>query len=288
MTPIKEVQTGGGMKRAAAGLSATLTKPRLGPRSLARVLKILELLSKQENGQTLTDICRALDSPRSSILSLLKEMVALGYLTRSGGHYKFGQAAFDLATAIIGHRDADSLIQSVLNSLSEKTGLTIIFSEFLPGEGVMIHRNVVQSTRMIRYVAQIGSRRPLDTTASGRAVLAFSEPGWRKRYLDEKFGSAQKKTAQTARSRFEKLLESVRRSGCASSLGDFTQGVGACAAPILDIQGHAIAAVTISGPETEIRTESATLAALLPKAALQIARILNGRTMPARAITNPR
>lgn len=272
--PIKGTLAGIAGAGSSARISSAPPKPRMGPRSLSRVLKILELLCRQERGQTLTDLCRELESPRSSIHSLLKEMVALGYLSREGSYYRFGQAAFDLATAIIGHRDADSLIQSVLASLSEKTGLTIIFSEFVASEAVMIHRNVVQSTRMIRYVAQIGSRRPLDTTAGGRAVLAFCDPAWRKKYLDEKYGKG--KSSRAALNKLEKLLVSVRRSGCATSLGDFTPGVGACAAPILNVEGHAIAAVTISGPETEIKAELDKLAALLPKAAHQIARILNG------------
>src|SRR3546814_2350860 len=71
----------GTLGRSGAGgrsdLQADPQKPRLGPRSLSRVLRILELLSKQERGQTLTDLCRALDSPRSSILSLDRKSTRL-------------------------------------------------------------------------------------------------------------------------------------------------------------------------------------------------------------------
>ena len=61
-------------RAAAQATSQPIAAPsgNLGPLSPARVLRILEFLSEQERGQTLADVCRGLNSPKSSLLSLLK------------------------------------------------------------------------------------------------------------------------------------------------------------------------------------------------------------------------
>ncbi len=262
-------------RAAAQATSQPIAAPsgNLGPLSPARVLRILEFLSEQERGQTLADVCRGLSSPKSSVLSLLKELVALGYLVREDRHYTLGQAALSLATAIVGHSGAEAHIQTVLNSLSDKTGLTIIYSEFVAEQSVMLHKQVIQSTRPIRYVGELGVPRPLDTTAAGRAVLAFTDPAWCRKYLDARYNSRSRKTA-AERKKLLDALASVRKDGYSSSLGDFTPGVGSFAAPVMDREGRPIASIGISGPEADVRAEARTLVALLPPAAEQISRML--------------
>lgn len=226
-----------------------------GPRSLTRILRILEILSEPDDGHSLADICRRLRAPRSSTFALVRPLLSLGCLIREAGIYRLGPAAFALASRILGARDADKIVPAVMRELSETTGLTIMFSEFLKDEAVVVHRQAIQSRRSIRYVATVGNKRPLLTTAAGRAVLAFSDLRWLRRYLDGVGPEANMPPRSAARQRYEAMLERVRRQGFATSLGEFTKGVGAVAAPILSAEGQAVGSIGAAGPVAEVRAD---------------------------------
>ncbi|MFL6679759.1 MAG: helix-turn-helix domain-containing protein, partial [Burkholderiaceae bacterium] len=51
-----------------------------GPRSLARLLGLFDVLSLMPNGMSLAELNVTLESPKSSLLNLLRPLVAEGYL----------------------------------------------------------------------------------------------------------------------------------------------------------------------------------------------------------------
>ena len=64
------------------------------PRSLARVLGVFDAIAHTADGMTLARLSAELDSPKSSLLTLLRPLVGRGYLTHDGGAYRLGPAIF--------------------------------------------------------------------------------------------------------------------------------------------------------------------------------------------------
>ena len=56
--------------------------------SLARVLRLLQLLAGQPPGMALAELCESMHAPKTSVLSLLRGLTAHGYLQRSGAVYR--------------------------------------------------------------------------------------------------------------------------------------------------------------------------------------------------------
>ena len=241
--------------------------PAEGPRSLTRVLQILEMLGNTSESASLAEISGALGAPRSSTFALLQPMMATGYLARGQARYRLGPKAFALAAAIMGTRDDVYRLESVMSHLSDHTGLTVLHTEFLYDEGVAVHRHVLQSKRTIRYVGIVGIPRPLHTTASGRAMLAFAGLDWTARHLDSLEGKPSMRRDSRARKHLERQLEEVRRDAYASSIGDFDPRIGARAGPILGPKGTAVGSVGVAGLASEIRAEFTILAELVREAA---------------------
>ncbi|MGE0719260.1 MAG: IclR family transcriptional regulator [Alphaproteobacteria bacterium] len=240
--------------RAIEPAAAPAPAPRdgtAGPLSLTRILHILEILSRHDDGRSLAELCRALDAPRSSTFALIRPLVTLGYLTRDGGRYRLGPASLLLALGIVGTRGPDQIVHSILEGLADRTELTVMYSEFLREEAVIVHRQVIQSQRAIRFVAHVGQRRPLAMTAGGRAVLSACEPQWIRRYLDAST-QPRLRPGSPARKRYADMLDQVRLRGYATSLGEFTEGVGAVAAPVLGPDGRPVASVGASGPVADV------------------------------------
>ena len=75
--------------------------PAASPRSAIRIFRLLEALSRQGEGSSLAQLSSELASPKSSLLMLLRPIVAEGYLARTNGRYMLGPRMHKLAAEIL-------------------------------------------------------------------------------------------------------------------------------------------------------------------------------------------
>ena len=68
---------------------------------MTRVLQLFAALSRAPKGMTLSQIARALDVPKSTLVSMLRALVADGFLVSQGPLYQLGSSAFRLAAQIM-------------------------------------------------------------------------------------------------------------------------------------------------------------------------------------------
>src|SRR5215207_4060292 len=91
------------------------------PRSLARVLGLFSVIARTGDGLTLAKLSAELDSPKSSLLTLLRPLVARGYLLHAGGLYRLGPSIYRLAADILASRSFPKLIRPFLQQLVERS-----------------------------------------------------------------------------------------------------------------------------------------------------------------------
>ena len=60
------------------------------PRSVARLLGLLDTMAREGDALTLSQLSLALDSPKSSLLLMLRPLVEQGYLMHTGSAYRLG------------------------------------------------------------------------------------------------------------------------------------------------------------------------------------------------------
>src|SRR6266700_746306 len=92
-----------------------------GPRALSRLLALFDALSLAPNGMTLAELNVALESPKSSLLNLLRPLVAEGFLTRSGDTYNLGPAIFRLSAGVLSASTMTKMIRPFLTELVART-----------------------------------------------------------------------------------------------------------------------------------------------------------------------
>src|SRR5262245_5274123 len=79
--------------RSAAGPARGLRH-----RATDRVIDILELAAGSRHGLALKDVSRGVETPKSSLLPLLRTLTARGYLEQGqAGEYRLGPRAMELA-----------------------------------------------------------------------------------------------------------------------------------------------------------------------------------------------
>lgn len=101
----------------------------------------------------------------------------------------------------------------------------------------------------------LGAANTPATTALGRAMLAFSPPEVVDAVYAEPIPPRTPRTVTDAAAARERLAD-VRRSGIAVDDVENEAGIRCVAAPVLDHTGHAVAAISVSGPEHRLTPDA--------------------------------
>ena len=94
-------------------------------RSALRLVALFEALAKSEEGVSLAELSATIAAPKSSLLGILRSMVALGYMEHGHGLYRLGARSFRLAADILAIRRFPNLVRPILQDLAAKCGETV-------------------------------------------------------------------------------------------------------------------------------------------------------------------
>ena len=101
----------------------------------------------------------------------------------------------------------------------------------------------------------VGRRTPIHATGAGKVFLAHMSPAQRADALSPTLERFTENTVTNPR-KLEEQLATVRDQGYGFTLEEYLIGLAAVAAPIRDIEGHVVAAVSLSGPTFRINPET--------------------------------
>lgn len=255
------------------------------PRSVTRVIRILETLSASPGPISLADLSRALDTPKSSMAALLRGLAEADLVVSSEGAYRLGPGAFGLGSALLEARrrlnDSD-LVREGMRRLAERSGETALFGVRDEGSGTMTYVDVVESRNAVRFAVSVGDRRPLYCTAGGRALLATETEADLERYLGSL--APQRRTAQTEVGKLQlaERIAAARETGVAQTVDQATDGVTGTASVVRDAAGTVIGALIVAAPSARLQDRGSELARMVLEEAAAISRSL-GHRMPGRS-----
>jgi IclR family transcriptional regulator, acetate operon repressor len=218
-----------------------------GPRSLTRLLALFDALSSAPDGLSLTELSTLLESPKSSLLNLLRPLVSEAYLIHNAGLYLLGPSIFRLASGVLDSWYLPKSIHPLMTRLAASSGESVMLSVMDAERGMQTYVDVVDSPHPVRYQISVGTVRPLYASTGGRLLLAYADRQLREQYLGQV-----EITVRTAipitKTSLRRDLEQIRRDGVASSVDGYMVGLSAVAAPILDPAGRCVACLNIAGP----------------------------------------
>lgn len=228
------------------------------PKVIASVLKaldVMELISKYEDGLTVTEISNVLGYGTSATYHLLNTLRLRNYLTQNpvSKKYKLGIKPYLLFAA----NPWQNLVTEIAKKHMEK--LTESFDEncnllFLIGNEVEYIAQT-ECKRMLRMFTQIGAKVPFYCTGGGKAIFAFlPKPKQEKILRNTKFIKFTTTTIDSAESLLSDA-EDIKKCGVAFDREEREQGVYCVAAPIFADSENPIAAISMSCPITRLDNE---------------------------------
>jgi DNA-binding IclR family transcriptional regulator len=214
--------------------------------SILKAARLLEITASSSEPQSLAQLTRRLDLPKSSVLGICTTLVQAGFLLRQeNGRYQLGPRVLELAHSYLANTDFTREFAAAWDT-----------RDVLRGEGVVLA--VLDQTDVV-YVAyrngdqplgvnyRIGMRLPAHCSATGKALLStLSEAQVRDRYGDTPLSRLTPHSHSSVDSLLTDL-EQVRIRGHAIDNEETREGMRCYGAPIFDTSGtRAIAAVAVS------------------------------------------
>ena len=242
-------------------------------RSATRLVALFEELAKSEEGVSLAELSATTAAPKSSLLGILRSMVALGYMEHGRGLYRLGPKSFRLAADILAIRRFPNLVRPILQDLAARSGETV-FLVVLDGLAQRVtYADIIDSANPVRYTVPTGTTRPLYVSAGGLMLLAYQDPAWTDAYIDSTRLEPLTPRTITDPRQLRERLATIRREGFAISLGETVPGAAGLAAPIFNADGSVTAGLLIGAPLDRFDEELPELKRLLRDATARIAGI---------------
>ncbi len=249
------------------------------PRSAVRLLQLLQMLADNPDGQSLASLSRQMKpaTPKSSILNLMRSLVANQFVDHVDGIYRIGQQSYQLASAILAHREFPEVARPIIKRLVETTGETVLIGVPSRERDSIVYVDKVETRNSLRFAATIGDRRPLYCTSGGIVFLANQPPEWTRDYIRNV--KMQPLTARTIVSKtvLRNAVADARQHGFAQTHDQATNGATGISAPIYDGSGELLAVLVVAAPTARVDERIEELALAAKAAGREISRIMGAK-----------
>jgi DNA-binding IclR family transcriptional regulator len=214
--------------------------------SVQKAFAILEYLTSNGEGATISELSRLFRLPVSTTTNLVYSLVFCGYLTRkSTGRFRTALKLLNEASKLTDNISLREVAHLQLESLSRQTGLASTLS--ILEDNMVVCIDKVEGSSQIRVAASVGKRFCAHAVASGKAILAHLTQD-ELQTIVEKVGlpSITPQTI-TSFSVLQKELRRVRAQGYAVDDGETVVGIRGVGAAIFDHEGKVAAAIGTGG-----------------------------------------
>jgi IclR family acetate operon transcriptional repressor len=261
------------LRDTPAAVAAAPAESSSFARSATRLVALFEALAKSAEGVSLAELSATVAAPKSSLLGILRSMVASGYMEHGHGLYRLGPKSFRLAADILAVRRFPALVRPILQGLAANSGETVFLVVLDRAAQRVTYADIIDSPSPVRYTVPTGTTRPLYVSAGGQMLLAYQEPAWIDAYIRAVRLEPLTPRTITDPEQLRARLIAIRREGFAISLGETVPGAAGLAAPIFNADGSVVAGLLSGAPIDRFEQELPELQRLLREAAARAAGI---------------
>jgi len=225
---------------------------------LAKTKQILMAFDESDLHLSLSEIVGRTGLPKSSAHRLCSELVDLDLLKRDRNKYELGRSLLDIGTQVRAYRHLRAIAEPHLFELYARTQAGVHLT-IRDGLKVRYLSRIVGATNNHPFTSVWGER-PIHSTASGKAFLAFSKDGPDLlRELEKKGMEALTRRTITSILELKKSINSSKNFGYVYEEGESAIGWKALAAPVWGASEEVLATVSLS-----MKVERSDIADLVP------------------------
>ena len=223
-------------------------------KSLKKALSAMDYIILAEGGDvSVTDLSRQLNVPKGTIHRILSTLVQNKYLQQDPHTRKYGLGLrfIDIECVLNRRQTLRTAISPLLKQLYLNCKETVNAAVLVENEIEFIDR--YESEMHLRVAIDIGTRFPAHCTATGKIMLStLSDEELQKLYAPARELCKLTEKSVGTYPELRLALEKVRKEGVARDFEECLIGVHCIASAIVNREGKAVAAVSISGPRERL------------------------------------
>ena len=224
----------------------------------ARIIAIIQYLSKTRRLVSLTELSNELKLDKSGVYRLLSSMKAAQWVIqdRDTEKYILGSGILGIALSFLSNLDIVRISRSYLEELRELSEETAFLNIRIGYERIVVDQ--VNTHHELLYQVALGRRAPLWKGAPGKAMMAYLTDVEIKEVLEKIKESKEQYYASGEAIDIEKIsaeLPSIREKGFAVAAGERVPGAVAVAAPIFSHQHIVIGSISFAAPMYRINLD---------------------------------
>lgn len=220
---------------------ANAARQAYGAPALEKGIDVLELLAGMSRGVSQSEIAQLLGRSLQEVYRVVMVLERRGYIERRQGEdgYFLSNRLHELSNRYPPLRRLLDIGVPVMNAASLATYQAQHIS-------ILDHLDIrvvgqVDSPAPLGFRLRIGTQNPAPATASGRVLIAFQPPALKAWILEE----IRHRYSSEAAAGLMRRIEAIHRRGYEMISAEGLQGIIDVSFPLLDSEGHALAALTM-------------------------------------------
>ncbi len=238
-----------------------------------RAIQVMDALTERQTAMSAYELAKSIGAPVSTIYRIVDELVERDMLSRTAaGHVWLGPRLMRYGLVYRSHIDMFAEAKAEMQALSRRTGETV--QVCARDDGMMVVIAMAVGEGPFRVTSDVGTRVPLNWTASGRLLLGHLPDAERVAAFAQcarpsDTGSAETDPELLARQSRDDYLRRL-----ALQIGNSEYSVACIAAPIRDTDGVCVSTMSIVLPEQQVNQRMDTLTHEVQRAAESVERAL--------------
>ena len=202
--------------------------------AVENALDVLEALSEIEDDVRISQLSEKLAMNKTSVFRLLATFENRGYVEREeeSGKYRLGLSAYEIGQKFLSRMGLLKHARPVMERMARGCNEAVYVAVRRRKEVLFL--DMVDTSQTVKIVSLVGRRFPLETTAAGEVLLAFSK--------------GQEKAGPLLNAPDANKYSVIRNRGYALDEGALGEGIASVAAPIFGNNGKLHGTICVIGP----------------------------------------
>lgn len=254
------------------------TRKRVG--AIDRSLQILDILCERGKPMNAYELARCTGAPPSTIYKIVDELADREMLSRMDNSAVWlGPRLMRYGLTYRASVDVFAEARREMERLCEEVKETVQICA--RDGGMMTVVDMARGPGHFAIASNVGTRVPLNWTASGRLLLGHLAPDDRARIFTTSARPSETGQAETDPQRLSQQSRAEFEDRIAIQMSASEYAVACIASPICDTNGNCLATISIVLPESKAQSKLAQLTEAVQRAALNVERALGARLVQA-------
>lgn len=230
--------------------SGSPPQPRSRVSALDRALQVLDQLQSTATPMTAYDVARSAGAPLSTVYSIIDDMVEKGLLMRADDRRVWlGPRLYGYGLLYASSLDLLSVAGEEMQRLSREVEETVQVCG--RDEGMMVVLLMAEGPGHFRVTSRVGSRVPVNWTASGRLLTGHLAPARRTAFFAKHAKPSPTGRAETDPRKLSQASAAALAKRLSMQVGESDASVACLAAPVVNLKGECMVTISVVLPEAK-------------------------------------